>query len=144
METADTPPQLESQGWKRRDLPGFIGLAGPLWTRRQDEGWSYGVLCEASHLNPAGVVHGGLVTTLLDHAISSVGWEAAGRAACVTLQLDTHFARPVRAGQFAQARAELAHRTRGLLFMRGEVRVEGELIASGQAILKVLAPAQGR
>lgn len=130
---------LQQQGWKQRELPGFIGLAGPLWTRREGEGWAYGLLAGEQHLNPAGVVHGGALVTLLDHAISTVAWEAAERAACVTLQLDTHFAGAVRAGQFAQARAEVVQRSKSMLFMRGTVVVEGELVLAGQAIMKVVA-----
>ncbi|NML44395.1 PaaI family thioesterase [Ramlibacter sp. G-1-2-2] len=130
---------LQQQGWKQRELPGFIGLAGPLWTLREGEGWAYGLLAGEQHLNPAGVVHGGALVTLLDHAISTVAWEAAGRAACVTLQLDTHFAGAVRAGEFAQARAEVVQRSKSMLFMRGTVVVEGELVLAGQAIMKVVA-----
>ena len=30
-------------GWKPRTLPGFAGLVGPLWTRKEDDGWAYGL-----------------------------------------------------------------------------------------------------
>jgi len=133
---------LVREGWKARDLPGFIGRSGPLWTRRGEDGWSYGFAIGPQHLNPARVAHGGALTTLLDHVISTVAWEAAGRAPCVTLQLDTHFLAAVREGAFAQARAEVAHRTGGLLFMTGSVSVEGSPVLTAQAILKVLAPAR--
>jgi len=104
MKNCVTPEALAEQHWKRRDLPGFMGLAGPLWTRREGDAWAYAVLAQEAHLNPAGVVHGGALVTLLDHAISSVAWEACARQPCLTLQLDTHFVGPVRAGQLAQAR----------------------------------------
>jgi len=139
--TQDQPLQLEAQDWKVRTLPGFIETAGPLWTRREGDAWAYGILCGARHLNPAGVVHGGMLLTLLDHAISAVAWEASGRAPCVTVQLDTHFVGAVREGQFAEARAEVSHRTRHLVFMRGTVVAQGELMLSAQAILKVMASA---
>lgn len=137
MDIAVQPP--ESAGWKQRSLPGFIETAGPLWTRREATGWAYGFVCEARHLNPAQRVHGGALMTLLDHAISSVAWEATGRKPCVTLQLDNQFLAAVEAGQFAEARAVVTHQTGGLVFMRGSVTVGECQVLAAQAILKILS-----
>jgi acyl-coenzyme A thioesterase PaaI-like protein len=46
----------------------------------------------------------------------------------------------VRAGQLAQARAQVVRRTGTLVFMRGEVAVEGSPVLAAQALMKVLAP----
>lgn len=138
-----TPKELVQQNWKRRDLPGFMGCAGPLWTRREGDSWAYAFLADAAHLNPAGVVHGGALLTLLDHAISSVAWEACARQPCLTLQLDTHFIGPVRAGQLAQARARLVRRTGSLAFLHGEVAVEGGAVLTAQALMKVARAPRG-
>ena len=136
------PEELVLQNWKRRDLPGFMGRAGPLWTRWEGDEWVYAILADAAHLNPAGVVHGGALLTLLDRAISSVAWEACGRLPCLTLQLDTHFIGPVRAGQLAHARAQLMQRTGSLAFLRGEVTVEGRAALTAQALMKIMRPPQ--
>jgi len=66
-------------GWTPRALPGFAGLVGPLWTRREGDGWAYAILVEDRHANPAGLAHGGLVSTLADHALSVIAWEANAR-----------------------------------------------------------------
>ena len=137
MPYEDTLLRLQAARWKARSLPGFMGTAGPLWTRREDAGWGYGLLAEARHLNPLGVVHGGTLLTLLDHAISTVAWEASGRLPCVTLQLDTHFLASVSEGEFAEARAEVSHRTSKLMFMRGHLTVEGRPVLTAQAIMRV-------
>ena len=138
----DNAAQLQAQGWTQRTLAGFIETVGPLWTRSENGAWAYGILCGPQHLNPAGVVHGGMLMTLMDHAISTVAWQACERVPCITVQLDTHFVGAVKTGEFAQARAEVAHRTRGLIFMRGSVTVRGLLVVSAQAVLKVIAPVQ--
>jgi uncharacterized protein (TIGR00369 family) len=140
MHDPQTRERLIAQGWKPRDLPGFIGMAGPLWTRREACGWEYGLLAEGKHLNPAGVVHGGALATLVDHVISTVAWEAAGRAACLTLQLDTLFLDAARDCDFLVATAEVTHRTAGMIFARGEVTVNGKPALQAQAVLKVLRP----
>lgn len=122
--------------WQVRNLKGFIAQAGPLWTRREGDAWAYGFAVEPHHLNPAGIAHGGSLLTLVDHAISTVAWEACERTPCITLQLDSHFVGAVLPGQFIEARARVLRRAGALLFMRGEVSAEGHLVLSAQALMK--------
>ena len=136
MPTEDTARQLEAQHWRQRELPGFMGVAGPLWSRREGGSWAYGLLLAHSHLNPAGVAHGGALLTLIDHVMSTVAWEASGRTPCLTLQLDTQLLAPARAGQFVEARARVVRRTHSLLFMQGSVTLDDAPILVAQAILK--------
>jgi uncharacterized protein (TIGR00369 family) len=136
-----TTESLAAEGWHRKTLPGFAGLIGPLWVRNEAQAWAYGLLATADHLNPAGVVHGGLLTALLDHGLSAIAWQALDRRACVTVQLDTHFLAPARAGQFLEVRGHVLRATSSLVFMRGELSVAGNVVATGAAVLKVLAVA---
>lgn len=135
---ADTLSAPPHSGWKARSLTGFIDHAGPLWTLREAGGWAYGFAVEPQHLNPAGTAHGGALLTLMDHALSTVAWEACGRSPCVTLQLDSHFVGPVRAGQFIEARAAVTERTGSLVFLRGELRAGDSLVLTAQALMKAL------
>ena len=84
-----TPKDPSLDGWNPRSLDGFFGLVGPLWTRKEEGTWAYGFMAEPRHTNPAGVVHGGMLVTLIDHALSAIAWEANERRPCVTVQLDT-------------------------------------------------------
>ncbi|MDH0739710.1 PaaI family thioesterase [Achromobacter spanius] len=136
-----TAESLAAEGWRCKTLPGFAGLIGPLWVRKEAQAWAYGLLATADHLNPAGVVHGGLLTALLDHGLSAIAWQALDRRPCVTVQLDTHFLAPARAGQFLEVRGQLLRATSSLVFMRGELSVAGNVVATGAAVLKVLAAA---
>jgi len=136
---------LQAAGWRARTLPGFAGLVGPLWTRKEADAWAYGLLATPAHANPAGMVHGGLLATLIDHALSAIAWEAQGRLPCVTVQLDTHFLAGAQVGQFLEARGTILRATSGLVFMRGEIRADGTDILSAAAVLKILRrePAAG-
>lgn len=136
-----TAESLAAEGWHCKTLPGFAGLIGPLWVRKEAQAWAYGLLATADHLNPTGVVHGGLLTALLDHGLSAIAWQALDRRPCVTVQLDTHFLAPARAGQFLEVRGQLLRATSSLVFMRGELSVAGNVVATGAAVLKVLAAA---
>ena len=129
----------QAGGWRQRAAGGFLGLTGPLWTRRDGDGWSYAFIAEERHTNPAGIVHGGMLVTLVDHAIATVAWESVGRKPCVTVTLDTQFIAAVRPGDFVAARAEVTGRTSSMVFARGTVSVGGATVATAGAVLKLLA-----
>jgi len=50
MAAESTHETLLAEGWKERALPGFMGHAGPLWTRREGDAWAYGMHLEDKHL----------------------------------------------------------------------------------------------
>ena len=56
-----------------------------------------------------------------DHGLSFLAWEAAERAPCTTIQLNTHFLDAIKPGEFIELRGEVTRRTRGLVFVRGGV-----------------------
>jgi uncharacterized protein (TIGR00369 family) len=134
-----TESDLQHAGWKQRTLAGFVQSAGPLWTRREGEAWQYGFLTNPGHANPAGVVHGGVLATLMDHTLSAIAWEAMGRRACVTVQLNTQFLAPVVPGAFLMATGHVARAARSLVFMLGEVSAGDGVVMTGSAVLKVLS-----
>lgn len=133
-----TEQNLTEAGWRARVLSGHIQNIGPLWTRMTDGVWQYGLLIEDKHLNPAGLVHGGVLLSLMDHVVSAVAWEAASRQPCVTVQLDAQFRGAARRGDFVTAAASVAKQTRELLFMEGRLAIGDKDAAGGHAILKII------
>lgn len=129
---------LSASGWRERKLPGFAGLVGPLWMRKEEALWAYGLLATPEHTNPVGLVHGGLLTTLMDYALGAIAWEAVDRRACVTVQLDTHFVSAARPGQFLEARGRVVRATSSLVFLQGRVEVAGSEIIVASAVFKVI------
>jgi acyl-coenzyme A thioesterase PaaI-like protein len=112
-----------AEGW--RTLPGAAlpsGIGIP-WARRVDGIWHYGLLTDDDHGNPNGVVHGGVMMAFADHGLSMIAWEAAERAACTTIQLNTHFLDAIHPGEFVELRGEVTRKTRGLVFVRGVIGV---------------------
>jgi acyl-coenzyme A thioesterase PaaI-like protein len=106
-------------GW--RALSGAAmpcGLGVP-WAKKIDGQWRYGLVTGVEHANPAGVVHGGVLMAFADHGLSFYAWEAAERAPCTTIQLNTHFLDAVKPGEFIALHGEITRRTRGLVFVRG-------------------------
>lgn len=126
-------------GWRRLTGFEFMALVGPLWSRAAEGETRYGFLAEERHLNRSGVVHGGMVMTFIDQALGKASWQASAGRSRVTIQLDTHFAGPIREGDFAEARCRVVKETRSLMFMAAEVTVAGSLVASASGIWKLSA-----
>jgi uncharacterized protein (TIGR00369 family) len=120
-------------------LPGGIGVP---WSRREGEAWRYGLLTGDIHLNPQGVVHGGVLMSLTDHALSLLAWEAAGRAPCTTIQLNSHFLDAVRSGHFVWVEGEVTRRTRTLVFTRGTLLTRDGVVGAADGIWRILRPTQ--
>ncbi|HLT98295.1 MAG TPA: PaaI family thioesterase [Burkholderiaceae bacterium] len=126
--------------WREHQPAGLMSTLGPLLSRREGDSWVYGLRLDERHLNLAGIVHGGTFTTLLDHAISTIAWERSGKQACVTVQLNTSFMKPARAGQLLAARAQLHHASGSMLFLDATLHADEVLVATAQAVMKRLAP----
>lgn len=130
---------LADAGWRQRKLGRFADRLGPLWTRKEDEGWAYGVLPTEDHLNPAGFVHGGVLCSLFDHTVSAVAWEAAGRRPCVTVQLNTQFMAAAREGQFLAARGRIVRMTATLAFVEASISTGPDELLRGSSVLKIMS-----
>jgi uncharacterized protein (TIGR00369 family) len=127
-----------SQGWRLLRggaMPAGIGMP---WAKRSEDGWRYGMLTTPEHVNPQGVLHGGIIMTFADHGLSLLAWEAAKRAPCTTIQLNTHFLDAVEPGQFVELRGEVTRATKGLVFVRGVMTVGDRDVAAVDGIWRVL------
>jgi len=116
-----SPYDPAAHGW--RVLPGAAmpGSLGVPWARKVDGEWHYGLLTVSAHANPNGVVHGGVLMAFADHGLSLLAWQAAERAPCTTIQLNTHFLDAIEPGEFIELQGEATRRTGSLIFMRGRI-----------------------
>ena len=132
-------------GWEVRHFGqhdvGYSSLIGPLLARREGEGWLYGVVIEARHLNVRGAVHGGLVASLADHALGMLVWEALGREPCATVQLNVQYVAAGREGDLLTVRGELIRATRSVVFVRGLVSAGERTVAMADGVWKRLGSA---
>ena len=134
----DAIAALQEAGWRQRALRGFADRMGPLWTRKEAEGWAYGILATPDHLNPGGFVHGGVLCALFDHVVSAVAWEAVDRRACVTVQLNTQFLTAAREGQFLEARGRAVRVTSTLVFVEGTLNCGDAELLRGSSVQKIM------
>ena len=119
----------------------FFRSIGPLYARRTETGaWEHGLLTTEQHDNGTGAVHGGVLATLMDHALSIVAWEAAGRCRASTVSLDLQFATAVRPGSFIIARGTVVRAGKSLIFLTGLIVGDGRDVVSGSGIWSIVRP----
>ena len=131
--------QVDGQQWKHRDMPGLPVKIDGLWTRKTESGWRYAIKVDESHLNAQGAIHGGVLMTFMDHGLSLMIWEAAGRRNCATIQLDSRFLKAVKPPAFIELEAEISKQGSRLIFAEGRLRVGGELVMAANGIWTVAA-----
>ncbi|WP_159998915.1 PaaI family thioesterase, partial [Roseomonas sp. 18066] len=123
---------------------GFTDLVGPLWAKRDGGAWAYGLLAGPQHANVHGIVHGGMLMTLIDNALGLTVWEATSRQPAVTMQLNTQFIAAARPGDFIEARGEVLRVARSVVFVRGILSVRGETVLAADGVWKVISPSNSK
>ena len=105
---------------------------------------------EEKHMNPNGVVHGGVLTTLLDeatgHAIVTIrGLEVMSEAPHVTLDMSVSFLSGARLGDELVCEARTLRIGRAVAFAEAEVRRRGsdDLVAKGRFTYAILQNRSG-
>ena len=123
-----------------RPRGGFADLLGYGLASWREDYAEVTLAVEERHMNRSGVLHGGVVSALLDTALGYAGTyspdpEVVRRA--FTLSLNTHFVGTAAIGQTLTA---IGHKTDGgrkIYFCRGEVRdQDGRLVGQGEGVFR--------
>ncbi|SNR33287.1 PaaI family thioesterase [Puniceibacterium sediminis] len=133
-----TQPDTSPADWRELKIDGFLGLIGPLLRSTRPEARNlYGLQTNDTHRNPIGIIHGGVLTSLLDQVIAMEAWYAADRRPSVTVQMDTRFLDSAKAGDFLEARASIRHATRSLMFVDADITCGDKQVANATAVMKI-------
>ena len=79
-----------------------------------------------------------MLMTVADRMLGAIGrWHNDNRPQA-TVQLDVHFLAPVRIGEVVIGRGRMLRNTRTLMFLRGELTVEGRPVVAADGVWKKL------
>jgi acyl-coenzyme A thioesterase 13 len=118
----------------------FENVAGPFfWKARDDGGHHFVLQAEARHCNRHGIVHGGLMMTMIDLTMVVCAKEHQEEQ-LVTVSLNSEFVAAGQVGEIIEAESEVIRRTRSLAFTRGRVFVGDRTLLTASAVLKPLKP----
>ncbi|MCW5745617.1 MAG: PaaI family thioesterase [Alphaproteobacteria bacterium] len=132
----EIPPHFELL----RDESGFGRLIGPLYVRKPGDGraFAWGFRAVDKHLNPGGVVHGGMLMTFADQCFGGLVFFAAGKKPCSTIDLSASFVSPGRAGDWIECTGTVSRVTRDLVFVTGRVTAAERTLVDLKGIWKLL------
>ena len=93
-----------------------------------------------SFLQGGGVIHGGIVSTMLDYVLAMAGFTRIGKGRSFgTVSLTVHFLKPVLPGRHL-VRARLDRMGQSLIFASAELTRDGQEapLATGTAVMAVI------
>jgi uncharacterized protein (TIGR00369 family) len=121
---------------------GFADLVGYELVTWEEDLAEVALALDKRHLNRSGVMHGGVLTTLIDTACGYCGCHTADGEPprrAFTLSLSSSFVGAARDGQRLTARAWRSGGGKSVFFASCEVRdQDGRLIGSGQGTFKYI------
>ena len=117
----------------------FHDLVGPLYVRRVASDFSVGMIVAEKHLNRRGIVHGGMICTLVDFAMGYAARFASDPPReLVTTNLSVDFAGNARIGDWIEARVDVLRPGRQVAFVNCFVHHDGARIARGSGTFLVV------
>jgi uncharacterized protein (TIGR00369 family) len=121
----------------------FIAHIGGIHRRQTDERVETCLVVKKHHTNPNGVVHGGVVMTMLDITLGMNAQAAVGRESGrhpITIQLSCSLVAGAREGELLRGEARVEASTRSLCFVSGRVHVDGRTVSSASAVFRIPSP----
>jgi uncharacterized protein (TIGR00369 family) len=117
----------------------FHELVGPLYRKSEPDAFRVGMVVEQKHLNTHGVVHGGMICTLVDFAMGyAARFVTDPPRKLVTTNLSVDFAGNARVGDWIEARVDVMRPGRQVAFVNCFVYHGSERIARGSGTFLVL------
>lgn len=132
--------ELEASGWRRWPSNGLFKMIGPIWCKPSVNGGShFGMVTDERHTNGMGLVHGGVVCSFADNALSIAAYRAVKPDICVTLQLNVHFLLAIKPGSFLRTEASIESRGQSIYFLSGELFVGDRRVATAAGLWRRIA-----
>jgi uncharacterized protein (TIGR00369 family) len=126
-------------GFRLFDLAmGFLEHVGPLYWRSDPDDFALGFRVTERHINPANIVHGGMLVTVADMTLA-LGVRAIEDvdAFLPTINLNCDFLAPARLGDWVEGRIVHSKATRGTAFATC-LLIAGETeVLRGSGIMKI-------
>jgi acyl-coenzyme A thioesterase PaaI-like protein len=119
-------------------IGGYNLHAGPIW-RLAAEGdlRRFALVIANKHLNGGGNVHGGLLMTFADIAMSQTARATSGAPSCSTVSLTCDFVGPAGLGEILDARVRVTRQTRTMVFLCADIAVGTRPVAVATGLWKI-------
>lgn len=133
--------------WIRMDEEGLFSRLGPVFRLPLREGIGrFRFRAEPMHRNKRDYVHGGMLMAFADRGMGVTARQEDATLAVATVQLDMHFIRAARIGEWIGMQCRLLRHTRGLMFVDATIESGGQVAATARGVWKIVgegAPKDG-
>ena len=119
--------------------PGFMKHNGGLLFKIISENeYQFKTIIRESHLNAAGITHGGFIASVVDAGAGTAAHRAADNNPCVTISLELKFISAVKLGQELIGTTKIQKKTKSMVFLTCELKVLGKIVATASGVWKIL------
>ena len=119
--------------------PGFMKHnGGVLFKTISEKEYEFKTTINKNHLNAAGITHGGFIAALVDAGAGTAAHRAVINSSCVTVSLELKFISTVKLGQELIGKTIIQKKTKSLVFLTCELRVENKIVATASGVWKIL------
>ena len=118
------------EGFERaRFSTGFLDVAGPYYTKLEDDYISVGLRVGEAHINGINLAHGGVLCTLADVALSyQLFVSEKPRLNIATVSLNTNFLSGAKLGEWIVAHAKIDRKGKRTAYCSGQIVAEDDRI----------------
>ena len=138
--TIERPPGIPADA-EEASTAGFNKYVGPLYRLADAESGAvkrFVFAVSDKHMNGSGSVHGGMLMSFLDTAMSRTLRLDIGAKSCSTVSLNCDFVGPGKLGDVIEARVRVTRRTRTMAFVSAELVVSDRTLAVATGLWKIL------
>jgi len=118
----------------------FENFVGPIYRANgataNEVGFAFRVA--PHHCNPYGVLHGGMLATVVDTMMGYLVFHALKGGPCATISMTCDYIAAARAGDWAEGRATVTRMGRAVAFVRSEMRVGDKILLTASGSWAIL------
>jgi len=121
------------------DLKGFSAHMGPFYENLQEQQVIRALPIDEHHLNPEGVVHGGVLLSFMDYVVyRAIGDEISHDIQFATINLNTNFLAAAKKGDIVYGSGKITRKTRSVIFAEGILYNQDRELMTGSGIWKII------
>jgi uncharacterized protein (TIGR00369 family) len=118
---------------------GFSAHIGPFFEKNIDGIMHRALKIEAHHLNPEGVVHGGVTLTLADYIIyRAIGDEIGHDIRFATINLNSNLVAAAKEGDILFGVGNVVRKTKSIIFAEGRIFTNKNKILHASGVWKII------
>lgn len=112
----------------------FLSALGPVVRRERDGMIEFGLQTDERHQNLSGIVHGGVIMTLMDRAIGTNARAASEWRRMATASMTVNFLRQAKIGSFLHITCRLMKNGRKAAFGEATLRSDDQIVATATGV----------